>query len=112
VEKTITRLITTNIPLQEETITRLVLICLNKLPLARPEALEILEILVRRAATLDSQKSEDAMNIRESQLVEAILQLSLYQPPNISDQDLKQFPQFAVAPWFWQACLILGKFHA
>lgn len=51
-EKNVLRFLNSNIPVHEDTITRLVLINLTKLPLSSPDALDILETLLKRAGTM------------------------------------------------------------
>ena len=108
--KNLFKLLTTSIPLFEETITRIVLITLTKLPLPTPEALEILHSLVRRAASYGTANTADSFNLRISngqKLVEGVLKLAVYHPPSIGDDILGQYPPFAVSAWFWDSCLLL-----
>ncbi len=104
VEKHVFRLLTQTIPVYEDSLTRLVVLSLTKLPLSSPDALDILEHLLRRHASFEPK---DSFSIQNPQLVEAILKLSLYQPPTMYEAALQHFPQFSVSTWFWQACLLL-----
>ena len=112
-EKNIVKLLTSNIPVYEDTITRIVLMSLTKLlVLSVPEVLDILETLINRAAHADTSNkglnpSSPTLLIENSQLIEAVLKLSWYQPSSIYEDAMHQFPQFTVANWFWQSCLLV-----
>ena len=47
--------------------------------------------------------------MKDTHIVDAILQLSVYPTPVelISEEQQKQFPPFVVISWFWQAALVL-----
>eukprot|EP01119_Soliformovum_irregulare_P012513 TRINITY_DN3254_c0_g1_i1.p1 TRINITY_DN3254_c0_g1~~TRINITY_DN3254_c0_g1_i1.p1 ORF type:complete len:1741 (+),score=643.50 TRINITY_DN3254_c0_g1_i1:485-5707(+) len=105
------QLLTSAIPVYEDTLTRIVIISLTKLSLTSVEALEILDYLVQRAASIDPKKPvENSLKIQNHQLVEAILQLSQYSVPptiNVPPEQIENFPTFSVTEWMWKASVLL-----
>ena len=91
IERNVMILLTHNIPVYESTLTRIILMGITGAVQVQ-DVLEILIILIRRSATLDLVNYPNANIIKNSQLVEAILKLSYYNPPNLKDI-LQQYPQ-------------------
>eukprot|EP01117_Protostelium_nocturnum_P014234 TRINITY_DN5404_c0_g1_i1.p1 TRINITY_DN5404_c0_g1~~TRINITY_DN5404_c0_g1_i1.p1 ORF type:complete len:1978 (-),score=607.76 TRINITY_DN5404_c0_g1_i1:41-5974(-) len=116
------------IPVLEETITRIILIALNNW-LPSNEALDILETLLKRSCAIHSQlfsiqpdllgdqrivgMFKQPIVVENTQVIEALMRLSIYRPPNATDQLLVQFPSFCVSQWYWQSVsllMIIGAF--
>ncbi|KAL6052174.1 Integrator complex subunit 1 [Balamuthia mandrillaris] len=103
VERGYTQLLFARVPVLEDTITLITVIHLTGQPLYNVDALECMDRLLKRAAAVQDDK---AMEIKNVQLVEAILKLTIYTPPS-SDKLQTPSMQFAVTSCFWKACLML-----
>eukprot|EP01103_Thecamoeba_quadrilineata_P004502 TRINITY_DN1423_c0_g1_i4.p1 TRINITY_DN1423_c0_g1~~TRINITY_DN1423_c0_g1_i4.p1 ORF type:complete len:1180 (-),score=244.91 TRINITY_DN1423_c0_g1_i4:530-4069(-) len=106
-ERHLMQLLTADIPFYEECLTRIVIISLTpELPLNNADALEIMELILRRASPVKTKfegyteiNTPKLMEVNDPQMIDAILKLVLYR------QD--ESKSFAVTNWFWHACLVL-----
>lgn len=135
-DRQVFRVMTTEVPLREDTLTHVMLMHLTGKPLSPPEALDIVERLMNRAAPLCLKvhtqhanlanrqihycncngslwriltllQKEPAMEIKNVQLVDALFKLTTYNPPLPPDAVDPSLSGLAVSTWLWTACVML-----
>uniref|UniRef100_UPI00358F4073 integrator complex subunit 1 n=1 Tax=Myxine glutinosa TaxID=7769 RepID=UPI00358F4073 len=96
------------VPLLEDTLTRVLLIALSRdLPLGPADAMELADHLVKRAASVQADDLE-VLRVEKLQLMEAVLKLATYHyPENIHLPPGYDPPTLAISNLYWKAWLFL-----
>lgn len=98
------QLVCHKMPLLEETVTRVLLISLTDGRLGHSHALQILDSLLRRACELAALPDySDALTMKGDKLLEGVLQLSRYKPP----ESVAEGSSLALSSLFWRGCVLL-----
>ncbi|XP_046854864.1 integrator complex subunit 1-like [Xenia sp. Carnegie-2017] len=106
-ERTFLLSVVTNIPVMDDTLTRVSVIGLSpELPLDAQKALKFIDILVQRAAVVKS--GINSMEINRLRFIDAILDLCAYHhPPNILLPSGYEPPLLAIGSLYWTAWIII-----
>eukprot|EP01127_Copromyxa_protea_P006782 TRINITY_DN16769_c0_g1_i1.p1 TRINITY_DN16769_c0_g1~~TRINITY_DN16769_c0_g1_i1.p1 ORF type:complete len:1276 (+),score=282.23 TRINITY_DN16769_c0_g1_i1:272-3829(+) len=97
-----------HLPVEQDTLLRIVLMNLSGLPLGQGEALDLIEKILLRAVANQRIFTDLASRttITEVVWIRGIFQLTIYHPPEISKEELVASGlSFAWRPWFWKACV-------
>ncbi|XP_033109193.1 integrator complex subunit 1-like isoform X2 [Anneissia japonica] len=97
------------IPVEEDTLIRLLLMGLNQLPVPAQEAFDIIDFIVKRAvAGVIKTFDYNCIHVEKKQLIDFVLDLSAYHhPDNIALPQGFQPPSLAISKLYWKGWLLL-----
>ena len=93
------------LPVQEDTLIRLVLIQMVRKLVSPYDALDIIERLLMRALALylSMEGRVNPIEVKDQVLIRAILKMAIYYPPGLdADEAVAKYGDFVFNVWFWR----------